>query len=115
MGLAPAAGGALAAGAFDGSYTGSQTETKNNNTGFCRNLTRDHVRVTVGGDVAKYQWGVPLEAPVAGDGSFMVRAPGLLIRGKANTILFQGTIKGGNLEADVGSVECGAHLSLKKI
>ena len=64
--------------------------------------------------MAKYKWGVPLEAPVAGDGSFVVKTPGLLVSGKANTVTFQGTIKGGSLEADVGTIECAAHLSLKK-
>jgi hypothetical protein len=103
------------AGAFDGVYTGAQREVQNDNSGFCRNVTRDNVHVTVAADVIKYQWGqLPLETTVRNDGSFSVDRTGLAMRGASPTVSLKGRISGGNLEADVGGIKCSAHLSLKK-
>lgn len=114
IGLAFAGSPARAAGTFDGTYSGPQKETNNDNSGVCQNLSRDRVQLSVSGDVAKYKWGVPVEATVAADGTFLSRTPGLSFHGKQNTITFKGVIKGGALEADIGTQACAAHLSLMK-
>jgi hypothetical protein len=114
VGLPFAGSPARGAGTFDGTYSGPQKETNNDNSGVCQNLSRDRVQLSVTGDVAKYKWGVPVEATVAADGTFLSRTPGLSFHGKQNTVTFKGVIKGGALEADIGTQACAAHLSLMK-
>ena len=112
FGLIATAGASLAAGAFDGTYVGPQRETKNNNSGYCRNVTHDNAKLVVADGVAKYTWGGKLmEAPVKQDGTFYVLTDGF--NGGPSWEL-KGKIAPGNLEADVGSVTCAGHLSLKK-
>ena len=65
--------------------------------------------------VAKYKWGVPLEAPVAADGSFFDQEKGLAIAGASPSIIIKGRITGPKLEADVGTPACAAHLSLTRL
>jgi hypothetical protein len=115
LGLLLATGTAFAAGPFDGVYGGPQHETVNSNSGYCRDINRDAVRLTIRDNVAHYEWGQPLDAPVAADGSFFVDKPGATSRVASGTILLKGRVSGGNLEADVGGSRCAAHLTLKKM
>ena len=106
---------AMAASPFDGTYVGAQRETLNNNTGQCMNINKDATRLTVKEGVISYRWAVPIETTVGSDGSFSVDQQGQQVgRGGSNQISFKGKITGGQLEADVGSSRCAAHLSLKK-
>ena len=114
LGQIPMADRTMAAGAFDGTYVGRQRETQNNNSGYCPNLNRD-TRIVVADNVIRYSWGVPLETTVGGDGSFSVDHQGMAVRGASAMISLKGRISGGNLEADVGTPQCAAHLSLKKM
>lgn len=57
---------------------------------------------------------LPLETKVGADGSFSADPEGLQMRGAGATYSLKGKIVSGNLEADVGSSACAAHLSLKK-
>jgi hypothetical protein len=116
VGLGPLASGAMAAGPFDGAYTGTQRLTKTNNSGSCQNINRDNLRSTVTDSMVHWKWGgVPLNATIAPDGSFSTTAAGWASRGASGGFSFSGRIVGGNLEADVGSIQCAAHLSLKKV
>jgi hypothetical protein len=108
------ASGAIAAGAFDGTYAGRQIETLNNNSGMCQNINKD-TRVIVANNVIRYSWGVPLETTVGSDGSFSVDHAGLAVRGAAASVSLKGRITSGNLEADVGGNRRAAHLSSKKM
>ena len=105
------AGIVLAAGPFDGFYRGTRHETKNSNSGYCRNVNNDQTQLAVTDSVAKYAWGGTMEAPVKPDGTFQVTTEGW-----RNGLPFElkGNIVGGNLEADVGNNTCRGHLSLKK-
>jgi hypothetical protein len=109
-----APGLATAASPFDGTYVGTQRETLSNNTAQCVDLNKDtRLRVTDG--VISYRWVVPIETTVGNDGSFSVNQQGQQVgRGGSNQISLKGKITGGQLEADVGSSHCAAHLSLKK-
>jgi hypothetical protein len=104
---------ATAAGSFDGTYAGQQTQTQNSNRGgYCHDITRP-TRLTIQNNVVSYSWGnVPLGGPVAADGSFSSSKPGW--PGSPN-FTFTGRVTGPALEADVGNTTCGAHLSLKKV
>ncbi len=114
IGLIPLGNRVMAAGAFDATYTGPQHETKSNNSGSCRMLERPSVAVVVKDNVLKYRWGVPIEATVQPDGSFSDVRPGMAFRGAPSVVSTKGKIVGGNLEADIGTDRCAAHLSLKK-
>lgn len=79
------------------------------------NINKDATRLTVKEGVISYRWAVPIETTVGSDGSFSVDQQGQQVgRGGSNQISFKGKITGGQLEADVGSSRCVAHLSLKK-
>ncbi len=109
--------GTMAAGTFNGTYAGMQHGNPNNSSagGHCSNL--DHpVKLVVADNVAKYAWGQEtIEAPIGNDGSFSGSKPGWAGRGgSGQAFTLAGRISGGNLEADVGTTVCGAHLSLKK-
>jgi hypothetical protein len=113
-GVIALAGGAMAAGPYDGAYSGMQTQTQTNNSGFCQNLTHG-TRLMVTNNVITYSWGrVPLETTVNADGSFSVDAVGMQTRGASGGYSLKGRITGVSLEADVGGSACAAHLSLKR-
>jgi hypothetical protein len=113
--LTAAAGPAWSASPFDGTYVGTQRETLNNNSGQCANINRDNARLAVKDGVISYRWAVPIETTVGSDGSFSVDQQGQQVgRGGTNQLSFKGKITGGQLEAEVGSARCAAHLSLKK-
>ena len=115
LGFTPLANNAVAAGPYDGAYAGSQRETKTNNSGACQNINRDNLRLTVTDSMIEWKWGgVPLKATIGADGSFATEAAGWASRGASGAFSFKGRIAGGNLEADVGSVQCAAHLSMRK-
>jgi hypothetical protein len=115
VGLAPFANSARAAGPFDGVYAGTQRVTKTNNSTQCAKIDQDNVRIMVMDNTIRYRWGpVPLQATVAGDGSFSVDAAGASSRGFSSSVSFKGRINVGTLEADVGGNICAGHLSLKK-
>ena len=112
VGSMAAAGVVLAAGAFDGTYTGPRHQTKDSNSGYCRNVEVAQTKLVVADSMAMYTWGRgPINAPVKADGTFYVQVPGW--RGGLPFEL-KGTITGNNLEADVGNNTCAGHLSLKK-
>jgi hypothetical protein len=114
--LVSLAGGAMAANSFNGPYFGYERETKTNNSGHCQNLNRDNLHVTVRDGTIKWTWGgVPLVATIASDGSFSTTAAGWASRGASGSFSFNGRTTGGSLEADVGSIQCAAHLSMKKV
>lgn len=113
VGLAPLA--SFAMGPYDGVYTGTQRVTKTNNSTQCSKINQDGVKVMVMDNTIRYRWGpVPLQATVAGDGSFSVDVAGGASRGYSSDISFKGRIATGNLEADVGGNICAGHLSLRK-
>jgi autotransporter translocation and assembly factor TamB len=108
------AGTVSAAGSFDGTYKGSQTSTGTNNSQECASLSRDNVALTVQNNHFNRQWGEGvLSVDVAPDGSFATSVNATSGR-RLRTIGIKGRIAGGNLEADIGSDLCSAHLSLKK-
>ena len=117
-GLLAPQGSVLAAGAFDGTYVGTQRTTLNNNSGACDRLDRDDLRRTVTDGVITTQWGsAKLQAKVGPDGSFAVTDENPVF-GRAgsgpNPVTLKGTIRDGRLEADLGSSHCGVHWSLRK-
>jgi hypothetical protein len=115
--LTPLANPTVAAGALDGSYGGTPSQTKSNNGGLCSTMLRDKTPVVVTNSVVKYHWygDTPLETTVSNDGSFAVQRSGLASRGASGgSISFKGQIRNGNLEADVGDFQCAAHLSYRK-
>jgi hypothetical protein len=115
VGVVPLASGAMAAGPFDGPYTGYQRQTKTDNGGHCQNINRDNLRATVTDNTIEWKWGgVPLKAAIAPDGSFSTSAAGWASRGASGAFAFSGKFAGGSLEADVGSSACAAHISMKK-
>jgi len=115
MGFLTLAGPASAAGPFDGTYAGAQRLTKTNNSGQCQNIDKDNLRVTVTDSTVQWHWGgVALKATIGPDGSFATDAAGWASRGASGSFSFKGRITGGNLEADVGSIQCAAHISMKK-
>jgi len=106
---------AIAAGPFDGVYTGQQKTTINGNFGFCQNL--DHaVRLPIVNNTIVYPWGRgTLQATINTDGSFFVDQPAQqMVRGVTSFHL-KGRFNQGTLEADVGGAACEVHLSLKKM
>ena len=108
----PLADTAKAAGPYDGVYAGTQRETKSNNTGWCQHINRNDIRLMVMDSTIRYRWGnIPLQATVASHGSFSVSATGA----SSGSASFTGRISIGNLEADVGTAACAAHVSLKKL
>ena len=114
MGVLALAGPAWSASPFDGTYVGTQRETLSNNSSQCANNNKD-TKLTVRNGTIGYRWGVPIETTVGSDGSFNVDQQGMQYgRGGTNQLSFKGKITGGQLEADVGSSHCAAHLSLKK-
>jgi hypothetical protein len=115
VGLMPLANSAVAAGPYDGVYAGTQRVTKTNNSTQCQGIDRDDIRVMVMDNTLRYRWGpVPLQATVAGDGSFSIDVAGAASRANSSSVSFKGRINIGNLEADVGGNVCAGHLSLRK-
>jgi hypothetical protein len=111
---AAVAGPAVSAGSFDGTYRGNQHETLANNSKDCANLTRDNVVLTVTDNKFVRQWGVAtLPVEIAPDGTFSAEVL-VSTKPRLRQAQIKGKITGGNLEADVGTDLCAAHMSLKK-
>jgi hypothetical protein len=107
--LAPTA---WAAGPFDGTYTGTQRETQNNNSAPCMHIDHNATIKIENGHFTRV-WRVTLEVDVAADGSF--KASKLNNADKPMRVVeISGRITGPKLEADIGSPYCAAHLSLTK-
>ena len=112
LGIAVAAQ-ALAAGSFDGVYKGTQKSTLNDNTGNCGNMDLASTSIKIMNNHFTRKWYTDLDVDVAGDGTFHASAvvPGARPMRTEN---ITGKITGNNLEADIGSSHCGAHLSMTK-
>ena len=107
-----------AAQTFDGVYRGSERTTLTNHSGTCARIDSDNVMIRVQNNQFTRRWGLAdLQVTVAADGSFDARQS--VGEGRATgtprVVELKGRITGGNLEADIGSTYCGAHLSLKKV
>jgi hypothetical protein len=112
LGLA-VAGPAVSAGSFDGTYRGAQSVTLNNNSSDCANIKQDNMALTVTDNKFVRHWGVAtLPVDVAPDGSFSSSV--VVSNRPLRQAQIKGKIAGGNLEADIGTDLCAAHLSLKK-
>ena len=107
---------AIAAGPFDGTYTGPQIATLTNNSATCQNMDRD-VSITVRDSKIARKWGPnqqdTIEAEVKPDGTFFgsTSATG---RGRTREYIMRGKISGGRLEGEIGSSMCGVKMSLTK-
>jgi hypothetical protein len=113
LGLAAATSPPAAAGPFDGTYTGTQRETQNNNSGACMRINQDHATIKIENGHFTRAWRVTLEVDVAADGSF--KASKLNNADKPMRVVeIKGRIAGAKLEADIGTDLCAAHLSLTK-
>ncbi|MBS0560588.1 MAG: hypothetical protein JSR21_11090 [Proteobacteria bacterium] len=104
---------ALGAGAFDGTYRGSQRTIQTNNSADCSRMDRDNTTISITDNHFTRRWGeAELSVDVGADGSFEQKA---LMRGKQlRTAVIKGKVTGGMLEADIGTPLCSVHLSLKK-
>jgi hypothetical protein len=112
LGLA-VAGPAVSAGSFDGTYRGSQRVTLNNNSSDCANIKQDNMVLTVTDNKFIRHWGVAtLPVDVAPDGTFSSSV--VVSNRPLRQAQIKGKIAGGDLEADIGTDLCAAHLSLKK-
>jgi hypothetical protein len=108
------AGPAVSAGSFDGTYRGTQHATLNNNSSDCADLNHENTAVTVTDNKFVRHWGVAtLPVEVAPDGTFSAIVV-VSTRPHLRQAQIKGKISGGNLEADIGTDLCAAHLSLKK-
>ena len=107
-----AAGGVMAAGLYDGTYSGTERVVAFNNFQGCsRSDPPMNIKVTVRDDnFAKSDAGAILHVVVDADGSFY--ATGLGSNFQIREI--RGRIVDNALEADVGSARCTRHLSLKR-
>ena len=115
IGMAVLASSAMAAGIFDGRYTGPQKTTQNNNSGYCSGLDKD-IGVAVINNTITWPWGRgdPLVATIGADGSFFAEVKGMVSRGASAVYQMKGRIAGGAMEADVGGTACAVHWSLRK-
>ena len=105
---------AFGAGAFDGSYRGTQRTLRSNGSGECANLNHDNVLLVIQDNHFNRHWGpADLAVDVAANGSFSARSV-TGDRARLRTIAITGQITGKNLEADIGTDLCAAHLSLTK-
>jgi hypothetical protein len=107
------AGPAVSAGSFDGTYRGAQSVTLNNNSSDCVNIKQDNIVLTVTDNKFVRHWGVAtIPVEVAPDGTF---SAGVVVSNRPlRQAQIKGKISGSNLEADIGTGLCAAHLSLKK-
>jgi hypothetical protein len=118
--LAPLA--AHAAGSFDGTYRGSQTTIRTNNSASCAHMDRDDVVVTVTGNSFSRNWGAgknggeKIIARIAADGSFTGEtiASTSVTRNAMHQYQMHGRIAGGVLEGEIGSNLCAVRMTLRK-
>jgi hypothetical protein len=116
VGVVALAGAAMAAGTFDGRYTGPQKTMVNSNRGPCQGLDHD-VTVAVSNSTITWPWGRgdPLVATVQADGSFYAQVKGIQGPVGFNAVNeLKGRITAGVMEADVGGTACQVHWSLRK-
>jgi len=106
------------AGQFDGNYRGTQRTLRSNGTAQCANLNHDNILLVVQDNHFDRHWGeADLAVDVGADGSFRQSKSVATVGAKGGglrVIEITGKIAGGNLEADIGSDLCAAHLSLRK-
>ena len=109
-------GVARAAGPFDGTYRGSETMVRGNNSTFC--TANNDMAIVVRNNHFTRRWGpggtANLSVDVAGDGTFNASTTYDVGRHSMGTVTITGKIAGASLEADVGSARCAFHMSLKK-
>jgi hypothetical protein len=118
--LAPLA--AHAAGPFDGTYRGSQTTIRTNNSASCAHMDRDNVVVTVTDSSFSRTWGAgknggeKITARIAADGSFTGEAIASVrvTRNAMHQYKMSGRIAGGVLEGEIGSNLCAVRMTLRK-
>jgi hypothetical protein len=107
------AGMASAAGPFDGTYRGSETMVRGNNTALC--TAHNDLVIVVRNNHFRRRWvEADLNVDVAGDGTFNSSTMYDLGRHRQGTVTITGKIVGASLEADIGSDRCAFHMSLKK-
>ncbi len=107
------AGTAIAGGAFDGTYKGSQTVVRNNNYQLC--TSRNDIVLIIQNNRFTRLWAnTPVSVDVAGDGTFSNTASYDMGRSRKATVTITGKIAAASLEADMASDRCALHLSLKK-
>lgn len=114
---------AHAAGNFDGTYRGSQTTLRTNNSSSCANLTRDNVVIRVVDNGFTRNWGASrsggdkITVKIAPDGNFKGEVTALSDRGSRHgtrSFEMHGRIAGGVLEAELGSNLCAVRMTLHK-
>jgi hypothetical protein len=113
----------LAAGSFDGTYRGPQKTIRSNNSAGCSNLDHDVVIRIVDNHFTR-SWGVQangsdtIQVDVGADGSFKGSTASLSDKrargGATRAFEISGQIKGGVLQAELGSSLCAVSLTLKK-
>jgi hypothetical protein len=101
-----------AAGSFDGVYKGTQRATQTNNSADCLQLNHDNVVLRIQDNHFTRTWRAELQVDVAPDGSFA--ASTVIGQRPFRTANIKGKISGADLEADIGTNLCSAHLSLKR-
>jgi len=107
------AGMASAAGPFDGTYRGSETMVRGNNTTLC--AAHNDLVIVVRNSHFRRRWvEADLKVDVAGDGTFSGSTMYDVGHNRRATVTITGKIVGASLEADIGSDRCAFHMSLKK-
>lgn len=113
---------AVAAGAFDGTYRGSQVTIRTNNSATCAKMDRDDVVIRIVDNKFSRSWGVSrggdrIDLEVAPDGTFKGFAAAhsdASTRRGARAFEMSGRIVNGVLEAEIGSNLCAVKMTLRK-
>jgi hypothetical protein len=115
--------GAQAAGSFDGTYRGSQTTLRSNNSPSCANMDRDNVVLRITNNHFSRAWGRnnnggdTVEVDVAPDGTFKGTVTALSNRTNRYGVRsydINGRIAGAELTAEFGSNICAVKMTLHK-
>lgn len=113
---------AHAAGPFDGTYRGSQTTIRTNNSTTCAHMDRSNVVIHVRDNAFSRKWGSgkyggdEIAVTVGADGSFSNRVVSSVQqgRGRSQSYYMKGRIAGGVLDAEIGSDLCAVRMTLHK-
>lgn len=101
----------IAAGPFDGVYTGTRSVVR----GVCGALqTPSTMYIRDGQVLLMPQAGMHMTAPVAPDGSFSVSTRIQIGREEMRLISYQGKVSGNNLTLDEDRTICAVHFALTK-
>ena len=106
----------VAAGPFDGTYRGTQRSTLSNNSSSCSRIDRSASIVIQNSHFNRIWSPGSLSVEVAADGSCSAKTEVGKGRntGTPRLLKINGQVAGNDLEADIGTDRCAAHLSLRK-